>query len=94
MGSFGREVRRDMDMLGTILIAAGLPSAITSFGIGWLNRKLTRRQEEEERKEEARRKNEAIVIEGVMASITLGKPPQRQCSVFRMHIAMGTCTQH
>jgi hypothetical protein len=62
-----------MDILGTILIAAGIPSAITSLGIGWLNRKLTRRQEEEERKEEARRKNEAIVIEGVMASITLGE---------------------
>ena len=62
-----------MDMLVTVLVAAGLPSAITSFGIGWLNRKLTRRQEEEERKEEARRKNEAIVIEGVMASITLGE---------------------
>lgn len=62
-----------MDMLVTVLVAAGLPSAIMSFGLGWLNRKLSKRQEEDERKEEARRKNEAIVIEGVMASITLGE---------------------
>lgn len=60
-------------MLETILIAAGIPSAITGFGLGMLNRKLAKRQEEEKRREEARRKNEAIVIEGVMASITLGE---------------------
>ncbi len=62
-----------MEMLGTILIAAGIPSAITTVGISWLNRKLARRQEEEEQKEEARRENEIIVIEGVMASIALGE---------------------
>ena len=60
-------------MLETILIAAGIPSAITTFGFGCLNRKLSKKQKEAEQKEEARRKNEAIVIEGVMASITLGE---------------------
>lgn len=72
-GLAGREVHRKVDMLETIIVAAGIPSAITAFGFGWLNRKLSKRQEEAEQKEIARRKNEAIVIEGVMASITLGE---------------------
>ena len=100
MGSFGREVRRGMDMLVTVLVAAGIPSAITSFGIGWLNRKLTKRQEEEECKEKARRKNEAIVIEGVMAAITLGEAtakavqriPDAHCNG-DMHAALDYATE-
>lgn len=100
MGSFGREVRKGMDMLVTVLVAAGLPSAIMSFGLGWLNRKLSKRQEEDERKEEARRKNEAIVIEGVMASITLGEAtakavqriPDANCNG-DMHAALAYATE-
>lgn len=67
----GREVRKEM--LETILVNAGITSAVISFGFALLNRKLAKRQEEAEQKEEARRKNEAIVIEGVMAAITLGE---------------------
>lgn len=57
----------------TILLAMSLPSAITGFCFWLLERKLMKGQKAEEKKEEARRQNEAIVIEGVMAAITLGE---------------------
>lgn len=57
----------------TILLAMSLPSAITGFCFWKLKRRLVKRQNDEEKKEEARRQNEAIVIEGVMAAITLGE---------------------
>lgn len=56
-----------------IIVAASIPSGITGFCFWLLQRKMTKRQEAEEKKEEARRENEAIVIEGVMAAITLGE---------------------
>ncbi|MCI9412371.1 MAG: serine/threonine protein kinase [Eubacterium sp.] len=57
----------------TILLAMSLPSAITGFCFWLLERKLMKGQKAEEKKDEARRQNEAIVIEGVMAAITLGE---------------------
>ncbi|MCI8962970.1 MAG: serine/threonine protein kinase [Eubacterium sp.] len=57
----------------TILLAMSLPSAITGFSFWLLERKLMKGQKAEEKKDEARRQNEAIVIEGVMAAITLGE---------------------
>lgn len=56
-----------------LVLAASIPSAITGFCSWKLQRKLVKRQKAEEKKEEARRKNETIVIEGVMAAITLGE---------------------
>jgi len=72
------------EILLTIAVSAGIPSAIVTFCFNRLNARINKKQEEAEkraeaekqeaeRKEEARRKNEAIVIEGVMASITLGE---------------------
>ena len=66
----GKEVR---ELVQTVLLAIGIPSAITGFCFWCLERKLMKRQWAEERKEEARRQNETIVIEGVMAAITLGE---------------------
>lgn len=57
----------------TIVLAASIPSGISGFCFWMLQRKLTKRQKAEEKKEEARRKNETIVIEGVIAAITLGE---------------------
>ena len=57
----------------TILLAMSLPSAITGFCFWLLERKLMKGQQAVEKKDEARRQNEAIVIEGVMAAITLGE---------------------
>lgn len=59
--------------LQTLLLAMSIPSAITGFCFWILERKLMKRQQAEEKKDEARRQNEAIVIEGVMAAITLGE---------------------
>lgn len=59
--------------LQTLLLAMSIPSAITGFCFWILERKLMKRQKAEEKKDEARQQNEAIVIEGVMAAITLGE---------------------
>ncbi len=63
--------------LTAIVIAAGIPSALTGFCFWILERRMTRRQEEADRKYEARRKNELIVIEGVNAAIALGEATAR-----------------
>lgn len=63
-----------LDIQSIILaLAACIPSGITGFCFWLMQRKLTKRQKEEEKKEDARRKNETIVIEGVIAAITLGE---------------------
>lgn len=56
-----------------LLLAMSIPSAFTGYCIWLLERKLMKRQQAEEKKDEARRENETIVIEGVMAAITLGE---------------------
>ena len=66
----GKEVR---ELIQTVLLAIGIPSAITGFCFWCLERKLLKRQWAAERKEAARRQNDSIVIEGVMAAITLGE---------------------
>ena len=48
----GKEVR---ELIQTVLLAIGIPSAITGFCFWCLERKLMKRQWAEERKEEARR---------------------------------------
>lgn len=62
-----------MEVIQTVLLAMGIPSAITGCCFWWMERKLAKRQQAEEKKEDARRQNETIVIEGVMAAITLGE---------------------
>ncbi len=60
-----------------LLIAAGIPSAITGFCFWMIERRISKRQKEADRKEAARRKNELIVIEGVNAAIALGEATAR-----------------
>lgn len=55
----------------TLIIAMGIPSVVTTFCFGLLQRKITKRQKAEEEKEKARRENEAMVAEGVNAAIVL-----------------------
>lgn len=65
----------------TLLMAASIPSAITSAIIGlcfWrLKRRLEKQEKEREKKEAARRKNEIIIIESVNAAIALGEATAR-----------------
>lgn len=56
-----------------VLVAASIPSGITGFCFWLLQRKMSKRQEAEEKKEKARRENETIVIECMIAAITLGE---------------------
>lgn len=82
------------------LVAMSIPSAMTAFCFGVLERRLMKRQRAEEKKDEARRKNETIVIEGVMAAITLGEAtakavqriPDANCNG-DMHDALTYATQ-
>lgn len=71
-----------------LIVAMGIPSAITCFCFWMLEQKISKREakaEEQEKKrvqeaedrEAARRENETLVIEGVIASIALGEATAR-----------------
>lgn len=70
------------------LLAAGIPSGITAFCFGLIERKIQTRDDKEkeerdrlqrdaERRDEARRQNELIIIESVNAAIALGEATAR-----------------
>ena len=61
----------------TIILAMGIPSAITAFGFWWIEKKIERRQAEQDKKDEARKQNEIIVLKGVNAAIALGEATAR-----------------
>lgn len=61
----------------TLIIAMGIPSAITGFCFWMLEKKIERRQKEQDRKDEARKQNEIIVLKGVNAAIALGEATAR-----------------
>ena len=48
----------------TIILAMGIPSAITAFCFWWMERKIERRQAEQDKKDDARKQNEIIVLKG------------------------------
>lgn len=60
-----------------LLLAMGVPSAITGFCFWMVERNISKRQKEADNKEAARRMNELIVIEGVNAAIALGEATAR-----------------
>ena len=60
-----------------LVIAMGVPSAITGLCFWWLERKIEKRQKEQDKKEHARRKNEIIMIESMNAAIALGEATAR-----------------
>lgn len=61
----------------TLIIAMGIPSAITGFCFWMLEKKIERRQKEQDKKDEARKQNEIIVLKGVNAAIALGEATAR-----------------
>lgn len=61
----------------TLIIAMGIPSAITGFCFWMLERKIEKRQKEQDKKEAARVQNEVIIIESVNAAIALGEATAR-----------------
>ncbi len=60
-----------------IIIAMGIPSAITAFCFWLLERKIEKRQKEQDKKDDARKQNEIIVLKGVNAAIALGEATAR-----------------
>lgn len=64
-------------MKPAIIIAMGIPSAITAFCFWLLERKIEKRQKEQDKKDDARKQNEIIVLKGVNAAIALGEATAR-----------------
>lgn len=61
----------------TLIIAMGIPSAITGFCFWLIEKKIEQRQKEQDKKDDARKQNEIIVLKGVNAAIALGEATAR-----------------
>lgn len=61
----------------TVIVAMGVPSAITAFCFGLLEKKIEKRQKEQDKKDDARKQNEIIVLKGINAAIALGEATAR-----------------
>lgn len=70
-----------MDVVTTVLIAAGIPSAITAFCFWLIEQKIQKqnkkREDEQEKREAAREQHELLLIQGVGAAIALGEATAR-----------------
>lgn len=62
-----------IDTIWTIILAAGIPSAVVGILIGRLNRRIAKSDAAREAKEEARLKHEVMIIRLIMASIALSE---------------------
>lgn len=59
--------------LQTLIIAMGVPSAVTGLCFFWIEQKIKKNQAKIEEKEKMREKNEILIIKSTMASIALGE---------------------
>lgn len=59
--------------LQALIIAMGVPSAITGFCFWMVERKIQKNHARMEEKEKVREKNEILMIKSIMASIALGE---------------------
>lgn len=59
--------------LQTLIIAMGVPSAVTGLCFFWIEQKIKKNQARLEEKEKMREKNEILIIKSTMASIALGE---------------------
>lgn len=60
-------------LVGTILAAAGIPSAIFGIFIRQMNKRIDERERKREELEKARLKNQLLQMELVAASLSLGE---------------------
>lgn len=60
-------------MVEAILVAAGIPSAVTGLGIWWIQRKIAKQEKTREEKEAAKEENELLLIKLAGASLSLGE---------------------
>lgn len=82
------------DFIVAIVVAAGIPSAITGFCFWCVQQKIAKRDKEQEEMEKAKEENELLLIKLAGASLSLGKQQRRQSKGFLMRIAMVICTPH
>lgn len=61
------------EMILTVIVAAGIPSAITSLCFWKMQRELDKREREQEEKERAKKENELLLIKLAGASLSLGE---------------------
>jgi len=59
--------------LQALIIAMGVPSAVTGLCFFWIEQKIKKNQAKLEEKEKMREKNEILIIKSTMASIALGE---------------------
>lgn len=57
----------------TVLLAMGIPSAVTGLCFWAIQKKITRRDAERDKRDEARKKYELLLIKGNGAAIALGE---------------------
>lgn len=62
-----------MSDVTTLIIALGVPTAITGFFFWLLKRHIDKREIERDEREQARKQNELLLVQGVFASIGLGE---------------------
>ena len=74
--------------IDAVIIAAGIPTAVTSFFFWCIKRMLGRKEKEREQAEENRQHNELLIIKGIGASLALSEAtaiavqriPDAQCN--------------
>ena len=60
-------------IVGAVLAAAGIPSAVVGIMVGRINRRIQKQDEERERKDRARVESDIMTRKLLMASISLGE---------------------
>lgn len=57
----------------TVLVGAGIPTAIVGLLIGHLSKKLDRKEKKDTEREQARIQNETMTVKLIMAALSLGE---------------------
>ena len=60
-------------ILWTIVVSAGIPSAVIGFLIGRLNKQIEKRDKEKEAWEKARQKHEVMMIKLILVTLSLSE---------------------
>ena len=62
-----------LDTIWTIILAAGIPSAVVGILVGRLNRRISKSDALRDAKEDARLRHDVMIIKLIMASIALSE---------------------
>jgi len=63
----------NMDMAITLIVAMGIPSAITGFFFWLLERKMEEQEKKRDEKEKIRERQEFLMVKSIGAAIALGE---------------------